>query len=52
MPYTCINSGYSGGYATVSTMHAIEIDIWWMLVLGLKWRRLSKWRLSKWSLYK
>jgi hypothetical protein len=27
MPYTCINSGYSGGYATVSTMHAIEIDI-------------------------
>ena len=27
MPYTGINSGYSGGYATVSTMHAIEIDI-------------------------
>jgi hypothetical protein len=26
-PYTGINSGYSGGYATVSTMHAIEIDI-------------------------
>jgi len=27
MPYTGINSGYSGGYTTVSTMHAIEIDI-------------------------
>lgn len=26
-PYTCINSGYAGGYATVSIMHAIEIDI-------------------------
>lgn len=26
-PYTGINSGYAGGYATVSTMHAIEIDI-------------------------
>ena len=26
-PYVGINSGYSGGYATVSTMHAIEIDI-------------------------
>jgi len=27
MPYTGINSGYSGGYASVSVMHAIEIDI-------------------------
>ena len=26
-PYVGINSGYSGGYATVSVMHAIEIDI-------------------------
>lgn len=26
-PYTGINSGYVGGYSTISTMHAIEIDI-------------------------
>ena len=26
-PYTCLNSGYSGGHASVSVMHVLEVDL-------------------------